>query len=336
MGRYVIRRLLQFVPTVLGTIFLVHYLTAVGIQLTGNPVLAIFGDRQPPESVILFMSRRLGLDDPCLEQPGNPCLGMFWNRLQDIFLHFDFGTNFRQRPVTEIIAGALPHTARLVLIAFLFEVVIGVAAGVLAGLRSGSFWDYLIKISTVLFISVPVFVLGIVVREYVNVGFGNWLRRQDWVPEVISRGVFGATWTSEFPWLSLFIPGLVLGSLSLAVIARLTRTSLLENIRADFVRTARAKGLTGRRVIGVHTLRNSLIPVVTFLGVDLGALLGGSVITEGIFNVPGVGRRIFEAIFTGETTVVIGIVTFLVLVYLVASLVVDILYAVLDPRIRYE
>lgn len=326
---------MQFVPTVLGALFLLHYLTAVAIQLTGNPVRAIFGDRMPPESVLRNLTERLGLGDSCLEQPFNPCFGLFGHRLEAIFLHFDFGTDFNERDVTAIVSTALPQTAKLALIAFVFELIIGIVAGCLAALRSGGCWDNLTKISTVLLIAVPIFVLGVVVRDFVNISFGNWLRDVDGVPNIISRGVFAPTWTPEYPWASLIIPGFVLGALSLATITRLTRTSLLENMRADYVRTGRSKGLTRKRVIGVHALRNSLIPVVTFLGTDIGALMGGAVITEGIFNVPGIGRQVFAAIFTGETTVVIGIVTLLVLVYLFSSLLVDVLYAVLDPRIRY-
>lgn len=336
MGRYVIRRLLQFIPTVLGALFLLHYLTAVAIQLTGNPVRALFGDRMPPESVLQNLTERLGLGDPCLEQPFNPCLSLFVQRLESIFLHFDFGTNFNLRPVTDIVVGAMPFTIRLTVVAILFELIAGIAAGVLAGLRNGGFWDYLLKISTVLVIAVPVIVLGVVVRDFVNIGFGNWLRSIDAVPDIVSRGLFAPTWTPAYPWASLIIPGLVLGALALATTARLTRSSLLENVRADYVRTARAKGLGQSRVVAVHTLRNSLIPVVTVVGTDIGALMGGAVVTEGIFNVPGIGRQVFAAIFTGETTVVIGIVTLLVLVYLMASLIVDVLYAVLDPRIRYD
>jgi peptide/nickel transport system permease protein/oligopeptide transport system permease protein len=141
---------------------------------------------------------------------------------------------------------------------------------------------------------------------------------------------------SEYPWLSLILPGLVLGSFSLAAIARLTRTSLIENLRSDYVRTAKAKGLTTSRTVGIHTLRNSLIPVVTYIGIDIGLLLGGSLITEGIFNVPGVGLLVFQAIQSNDTPVIIGVVTVLTIVFLVSSLVVDILYAALDPRIRYE
>ncbi|WP_326551438.1 ABC transporter permease [Micromonospora sp. NBC_01813] len=336
MGRYVIRRLLQFIPTVLGTMFLLHYVTSLGIQFSGNPVRAIFGDRKPTDAQLAAMTEKLGFGDACLEQPGNPCFGLFIDRLQSIFLHFDFGINLQQEPVTELVSRALPHTLRLVLIAIVFEAVIGILAGVLAGLRNGSFWDYLVKISTVFVISVPIFVLGVVVRQYVGVEFGNVLRGQDWIPEVISRGVFGAGFIADYPTASLIIPGMVLGAVSLATTARLTRTSIMENVRADYVRTAKAKGLTNQRVIGVHTLRNSLIPVITYLGVDIGALMGGAVVTERIFNVRGIGSLVAQAATSGEAPVAIGVVTMLVMVFLLVNLLVDLLYAVLDPRIRYE
>jgi oligopeptide transport system permease protein len=336
VGRYVVRRLLQFIPTVLGAMFLLHYLTSLGIQFSGNPVRALFGDRTPPPQLLENLSARLGLNDPCLDRAGDPCLGLFVERLENVFLNWDLGVNFRLRPVTELIAEALPFTFRLALIAIVFEAVVGITAGVLAGLRNGSFWDYLVKISTVAVIAVPVFVLGFVVREFVGVKFGNVLRGVDWMPDVIAQGVFGAVYKNSYPWASLVIPGMVLGAVSLAAAARLTRTSILENTRADYVRTAKAKGMETKRVVGVHTLRNSLIPVVTFLGVDLGALIGGALITETIFNVPGIGRTVIASARSGEASVVIGGATFLVLVYLVASLVVDIFYAVLDPRIRYD
>jgi len=129
---------------------------------------------------------------------------------------------------------------------------------------------------------------------------------------------------------------MVLGSVSLAYVARLTRASLVENLRADYVRTATAKGLKRGRVVGVHTLRNSLIPVVTYLGVDLGALMGGAIVTESVFNIPGLGGLVFDAIVRQEGTIVVGVATFLVVIYMVTNLLVDLLYAVLDPRIRYE
>ena len=336
MGRYLARRLLQFIPTVLATMFLLHYLTSVGIQFSGNPVRALFGDRTPPESVLENLTERLGLGDPCLQRRGDPCLGLFVDRMEGIFLHWDFGVDFGLRPVTELIAERSPYTAKVVVIAIIFEAVIGITAGVLAGLRKDGFVDQLVKLSTVVFIATPVFVLGFVVREFVGVKFGNVLRGAEWIPDWISHGVFSPGFKREYPWASLVIPGLVLGALSLATVARLTRTSILENNRSDYVRTAKAKGLSTRRVIGVHTLRNSLIPVVTYIGIDLGTLMAGALITETIFNIPGIGSLVVPAARSGEAPVVIGVTTFLILVYLVANLLVDVLYAVLDPRIRYD
>ena len=139
----------------------------------------------------------------------------------------------------------------------------------------------------------------------------------------------------DAPLSELLLPGIVLGSLSVAYVLRLTRTSVAENMRADYVRTATAKGLDRKRVVTVHLLRNSMIPVVTFLGADLGALMGGAIVTEAIFNVRGVGGEIVAAIRIGESATVVSFVTVLVMIYLLANLVVDLLYAVLDPRIRY-
>lgn len=332
MGRYVVRRLLQFLPAVIGTLFLLHYLTTLGIQLTGDPIRALFGERVPPESTLMAMRAYYGLDDPCLSRTGDPCLGMFIDRVAGYF-RGDFGINFNNREVVDLVSERAPTTLRLTLIAIVFEAVVGVLAGVLAGIRKDRFADNLVRISTVLLISVPVFVAGVLLSLFAGVGIRGWL--EGWAPDWLLL-IFRPTFTSEAPWLSLVIPGLALGAFSLATIARLTRTSLIENLRADYVRTARAKGLTGRRVVGVHTLRNSLIPVVTYLGVDLGALMGGAVITEGIFNIPGVGQLVFLSIRNQEAPVVIAVVTLLVLVFLLANLIVDILYAVLDPRIRYD
>lgn len=336
MGRYIVRRLLQFVPTVLGAMFLLHYLTSLGIQLTGNPVRAYFGDRTPSPSLVAAITARLGLDDPCLKSPGNICGTLFIHRLQDIFLNFDFGVNRNRVDVTELIARAYPNTVKLAVMAFVLEVAIGLTAGVLAGLKGGSFWDYAVKISTVLLISFPIFVVGVALRSYVATPLSRNLREVDWIPDFISKGVLSPVYKADYPWASMILPAIVLASLSLATTARLTRTSLMENIRADYVRTAKAKGLKPGRVIGVHTLRNSLIPVVTYLGVDFGALLAGAVITETIFNVPGIGRLVTTGARQGEASVVVGVVTLLVLIFLIANLVVDLLYAVLDPRIRYD
>lgn len=334
MGRYLARRLLQFIPVALGALFLLHYLSILSIQFTGDPVRALFGENAPPEDVLAQMRVAFGLDNPCLEQTGNPCLGMFVDRLGN-YATGDFGINFRGRPITELVGERFAVTLRLTFIAILFETVVGIALGVWAGLRKDKLADFGVRFVTTLLISVPVFVFAVLTQVFVALAIGGWVKDQPWAPEWL-KAVFTPIYLPDWPWMSLVIPGVVLGMFSLAAISRLTRTSLIENLRADYVRTARAKGLAQRRIIGVHTLRNSLIPVVTYIGIDLGTLMGGAIVTESIFNVPGVGSLVVLSVRQQDSTVVVAVVTMLVLVFLIASLLVDVLYAVLDPRIRYE
>jgi peptide/nickel transport system permease protein/oligopeptide transport system permease protein len=307
MGRYLIRRVLQIVPVFVGTTFIIF---ALVFAIPGDPIRALAGERPLAESTYQQLRDRYNLDDPLLVQYGKYMAGLAQG---------DFGSDFRGREVTDIMAQRFPVTIRLTLFAFAFELVLGLLAGVMAGLRRGSLADNLVLVTTVAVVSIPVFVLGFTAQILIGVKLG-------WLP---IAGLYQG-------WTSYLLPGMVLGALSLAYVARLTRTSLVENLRADYVRTATAKGMPGRRVVGVHALRNSLIPVVTFLGVDLGALMGGAIVTEGIFNLPGVGQQVFLSIQQQESTVVVGIVTALVLVFILANLLVDVLYAVLDPRIRYD
>ncbi len=205
----------------------------------------------------------------------------------------------------------------------------GLLAGILAGIRKKSFFDNLVLVTTTAVVSIPVFVLGFG-AQYL---FG--FRLSEFTKDKLGFELFPIAGIQS-GFKGFLLPGFVLAALSLAYIARLTRTSLVENLRNDYVRTARAKGLTPTSIVGKHTLRNSLIPVITFLGADLGQLLSGAVVTEGIFNIPGLGRAVFDAIRTQEGAVVVGIVTLFVFVYIFFNLVVDVLYAALDPRIRYE
>lgn len=334
MTRYFVRRLAQFVPTLFGAMFLLHYVTSLSIQLTGNPVRALFGDRTPTQAQLDAMTHAMNLDDPCLRRVGDLCIGLFFDRLGRM-AHGDFGMDLRYRPVTEIIGDAMPYTVSLAAIAFLVEAVIGVGIGVLAGRRADGLLDYGVRVTTVLLVSIPVFVLGYAAQLVFGVLLGRPLRESAWAPDWLGA-VFSPAFKPDHPFASMLMPGVVLGVVGLAATARLTRTNLMENLRADYVRTARAKGLTPNRVVWVHAVRNSLIPVVTNLGLTLGVLLGGAVIVESIFNVPGVGREIQRALFHGEPSVVLGTVTILVLVYLVLNLIVDVLYGVIDPRISHE
>lgn len=307
MGRYLIRRVLQFIPVFFGATFLIY---ALVFAMPGDPIRALGGERAMAPSVVEALRNQYNLDDPLLTQYFKYITGVFQG---------DFGTDFRSRPVWDQMVDRIPVTFRLAMAAFGFEVVIGVLAGIVAGVRQKGFLDTLVLVSTLVVIAIPIFVLGFLAQLVIGVEFG-------WLPVAGLRQ--GA--------ISYLLPALVLGSVSLAYIARLTRASLVENLRSDYVRTARAKGLSQRRVVGIHTMRNSMIPVVTYLGVDLGALMGGAIITETIFNIPGLGRAVFEGVQRQEGTVVVGITTFLVIIYMFSSLFVDVLYAVLDPRIRYE
>ncbi|MGH8933804.1 MAG: ABC transporter permease [Egibacteraceae bacterium] len=307
MRRYAGRRLLQLVPVFFGATFLIY---AMMFALPGDPILALFGERPIPESAISILRDRYHLDDPLPVQYGKYIGGV---------LRGDLGEDFRGRQVVEIVAERFPVTLRLAGIAFVFELALGLVAGLVAALRRGSFLDSLVLVSTTAVISIPVFVLGYTAQLVVGVELG-------WLPVAGIRA----------GWPSYVMPGMMLGATSLAYVARLVRASLVENLRADYIRTAMAKGLSRRRVVGRHALRNSLIPVVTFLGADLGTLMGGAIITEGVFNVPGIGRAIFDAVAQQENPVVVGIVTLLVIVFMVSSLIVDLCYALLDPRIRYD
>jgi oligopeptide transport system permease protein len=307
MGRYIARRLLQSIPVFFGATFIVFTMV---YALPGDPIRALNGERPISESAQAALREQYNLDDPLVVQYAKYIGGLAQG---------DFGETFRGRAVSEILAEKFPITARLALLAFAFELILGLIAGVLAGLRRGSFMDNLVLVSTTVVVAIPVFVLGFVAQLVLGVE----LR---WFP---IAGILDG-------WYSYFLPAMVLGSLSLVYIARLTRTSLVETLKSDYIRTAEAKGLSRSRVVGRHALRNSLIPVATFLAVDLGALMGGAIITEGIFNIPGIGREVFLAIRGQEGAVVVGIVTAGIMIFILMNLVVDILYGVLDPRIRLE
>jgi oligopeptide transport system permease protein len=306
VGRYVVRRLLQIVPVFAGATLLIFLM----VNVMGDPVAGLCGERQCDPATAARLKQEFGLDQPLWQQyltyMGNVLTG-------------DFGTAFNGQEVTELMGTSFPVTLRLTIVAILFEIVIGVTLGVVTGLSRGRPVDTGVLLVTLMVISVPTFVTGLLLQLLLGVEWG-WIK-----PSVSPQARFG----------ELIVPGLVLASVSLAYVTRLTRTSIAENARADYVRTAVAKGLPRRRVIVQHLLRNSLIPVVTFIGADIGFLMGGAIVTERIFNIHGVGYQLYQGILRQNTQTVVGFVTVLVLVFLIANLLVDLLYAVLDPRIRY-
>ncbi|NEE01294.1 ABC transporter permease [Phytoactinopolyspora halotolerans] len=307
MGRYIARRLLMTIPVLIGATLLIF---TIVYALPGDPVRALAGDRPLTPAAQAAIRDEYNLNDPLLIQYLKYLGGL---------LQGDLGQDFSGRPVSETITQRLPITVRLAVLAVVIEVIIGVIAGVLAGIRRNSYMDNLVLVSTTLVVSIPVFVLAFLAQYVFGLRFG-------WFPIAgLSEG-----------FRSYILPAFVLAALSLAYVARLTRTSIAENLRQDYVRTAKAKGLKPSVVVGKHTLRNSLIPVVTFVGADLASLMAGAIVTETVFNIPGLGRAVFESVQRQEGFVIVGIVTVFVFFYITFNLVVDILYAVIDPRIRYD
>jgi oligopeptide transport system permease protein len=304
--RVLITRLLQLVPVFLGATFL---LFAMVYLLPGDPIAALGGGKKLAPNVEANLRRQYHLDQPFAMQ--------YWYYLKGIFT-FDFGTSYSGRPVADMLAEKFPVTARLALLAGAVELIGGVALGTVSGLRKGRWFDSTVLFASLVVIAIPIFVIGLVAQFVLGV---QW-------------GIAPVTVGSDASWGRLFVPGTVLGLVSLAYVVRLTRDSVSETADAEYVRTATAKGLSRGRVVVVHILRNSLIPVITFVGADIGALMGGAVVTEGIFNINGVGNAIYQGVIRGESGTVVSFVTVIIVVYLFANLVVDLLYALLDPRIR--
>lgn len=308
MGRYTLRRLLQLIPVLIGTTFIIHFLVW---QLPGDPFAGRCGQRPCSEAFIARMTEQFHLDEPFYVQ-----YFIFLGKM----LTGDFGLSFNQVPVINLIEDAYPNTLKLALVALAIEAVIGIGAGVLTGLKRGGFLDNLVLVSSLFLMALPIVVVAFFMKFFFWAQLG-------WIEPNVS---------TEVRWSELIVPGFVLATTSMAFIARLMRANIAENSSADFVKTAKAKGLDSSRVVGVHLLRNSLIPVVTFIGLDLGNLMAGAIVTEGIFNINGVGLTIFRALTRQDATIVVPLATMLVLVYLFMNLLVDLLYGLLDPRIRYE
>ncbi len=307
MTGYILRRVLQALPVFFGTTLLIYFMV---FAMPGDPIVALFGDKGVNPAIAAQLRAQYHLDQPFIIQYLIYIGGIFRG---------DFGTSFSGQPVGNILAQTFPVTLRLSLIAIIIEMIVGVAIGLFSGLRKGKLFDASSLVVSLLLISTPVFVIAFVCQYFFAIQLG-------WARPTVS----GAAEIQE-----LILPGIVLASIGVAYIIRLTRGSVIDTMGQDFVRTAYGKGLTRSRVVRVHVLRNSLIPVVTYLSIDFGVLLVGATVTEGIFNVPGVGRTLYQAIIRGEGPTVVSFVTVMVLIYLVVNLLTDLLYAVLDPRIRY-
>ncbi|MGX5680109.1 ABC transporter permease [Schumannella luteola] len=308
MAKVIGGRVLELVIVFFGVTFVIY---AMVFALPGDPIRALAGERPIGESTIATLRAAYHLDDPLIVQ--------YFRYLGGLFVG-DFGTDFSGRPVGAQILRAWPVTLVLALSAWAIEIVVGLGLGLVAALKRNTWIDRTILVTTILATAIPVFVVGVSAQLLFGVRWG-----------ILPVAGDKAGWPVAF-----ILPAAVIALYGLAVVSRLMRSSVIDNLGMDYVRTARAKGLSRRRVVGVHVLRNSAIPAVTFLATDLGYLLGGAVVVEGIFNLPGIGNLLFGAIRSHEGPTVVGISTALILVFLVTSVLVDLLHAALDPRIRHD
>jgi peptide/nickel transport system permease protein len=320
VGGYIVRRILQFIPVFLGVTILLFTLRAV---VPGDPVRMIAGEKALPEETMRQIIAVNHLDEPLPVQYGH--------YMADL-LQGDLGHSYqRGLEVTDIFAEKFPYTARLALCAIIIEIIIGISAGIISAVKRYSFADVLVTLATSMLVSVPVFWLGMLFQML----FGIWLKNV--TGGAVSLPISGAGGPiSDYPtWMHYILPSITLASVSLAFTARIMRSQLLEVMNADYIRTALAKGLSRRAVIFKHALKNAMIPVVTFIGIDFGTMMAGAILTESVFSWPGIGREIYLAIIQRDWPVVMGGVILVVIAVMLINLIIDISYALLDPRIRY-
>jgi peptide/nickel transport system permease protein len=336
MGRYIAKRLLNLLPVVLGITLLVFAFLHL---IPGDPAITMLGDRATPQQVEA-LRERMGLNQPLPLQ--------YFKFLWDL-IRLDFGTSIITGvPIAEEIRIRWPATFELSVAAMLVASILGIPAGVLAAVRKNSFVDNLTMSGSLLGVSLPVYWLGLLLIYFFAVNL-NWLPPSGRLSidagfsfkAITGFYVLDALLQLDFKALQdvlvhLILPALTLGTIPLAILARITRSAMLEVLSQDYIRTARAKGLLERWVIFKHALKNALLPVVTIIGLQFGTLLGGAILTETIFSWPGIGSWIYEGILNRDYPVVQGGVVFVAVAFVLINLIVDLSYAFLDPRIQYQ
>lgn len=314
MLRFTVSRIGQMALTVL---IVLTFIFVVVTVLPGDPARALFGFAQPPQRFLDAIVQQFHLDEPLWVQ--------YLLYLRDLATG-DLGRSFPVDPfgdptsgplVSSVIAAAVPVSGRILLGALLAQMVIGIGAGVLAALRPWSRSSTAVYAGALLLVSIPVLVAAYVTRGYLALGAG-------WFPVA---GVHAG-------WTSYVLPSISLAALSIGYVALLTRFELLDVMREPFIKAARARGLSDRRVVGVHALRASLVPVITFIAANVGQLLTGLIIVEGVFGIPGIGGQVFAAIQERDRALLVGLVTVIAVAVIVVNTIADLLYAVIDPRIR--
>jgi oligopeptide transport system permease protein len=304
--RYLIRRILIAFPVLIGTTLLIY---AMAFALPGDPIRRLAGMHVISESTHREITQRYHLDDPFVVQ--------YYEYLKGI-AHGDLGETFTGQDVSSIVGERFPVTLKLTLGAFAVEIVLGLIAAFVAALRRATFIDSFVLVSTLVLITIPVFVLAFLAQLMIGV-------KLKWLP------VAGV----QHGWLGYVLPWLVLGVGSAAAVGRIARSNLLDNLNSEQIKAATARGLPRRRVLGAHVLKNALVPIVTILGLDLAALMGGAPVTETIFNLPGLGQMLILGVRTENGPIVVGLVTLAAMIFIFTNLFVDLLCAYIDPRIRY-
>jgi ABC-type dipeptide/oligopeptide/nickel transport system permease component len=308
MGYYIFKRILQLIPVIIGVTLILFILLYL---IPEDPARLILQKGATPEA-LANLRAKLGIDKPIYIQ--------YWRYIKNLFSG-DLGISYRyQRSVNSILAEHYPYSIKLAIASIVIEIIVGIFAGIISAVKKYSFWDVLVTISTTILVCVPVYWLGMILQVTFGLKLG-------WLP----MSGFGDGSIRYY-----ILPAVALASVSTAFVARMMRSTMLESLSNDYITTAYAKGLSQFKVVGKHALKNALIPVVTLIGLDLGALMGGAILTETVFNWPGVGRTVYLAILQRDAPVVIGGTIVLVGIFVIMNLIVDILYAWLDPRIRFE
>lgn len=337
MIKYIARRVLQFIPVFLGVTLILFILQNV---VPGDPIKLIAGEKKLDEVTENNIRAAHGLIETdedgniVYDENGDTIETPMWKRYVVYLtglLKGDLGTSYqRGTSVSSIIMQKYPYTIRLAVVAIIIEAVVGIGAGIISAVKRYSFWDVFVTLVTSLFVAMPAFWFGMLLQLI----FGVWL--PDITGGAISLPISGVAGPlARYPdWMYYILPACTLAAVSTAYTARIMRSQLLDVMNQDYIRTAKAKGLSRGQIIRKHALKNALIPVVTYIGMDFGSMLAGAILTETVFSWPGIGRETYIAITQRDWPIVMGTVTVIVIVVMVINLIVDVSYAFLDPRIR--
>ncbi|HIR91694.1 MAG TPA: ABC transporter permease [Candidatus Limicola stercorigallinarum] len=337
MGKYILKRVLQFIPVFIGVTIILFAMKAI---VPGDPISMITGGRSVPEQTRLQLEVENNMiygnekGQPIYDENGDTIPVPIWEqylRYMNDLLHGDLGTSYsKKREVTDILSEKYPYTIKLAACAICLEAIMGIGAGLISAVKRYSFWDIMVTLITSVLVAVPAFWLGMLLQLI----FGIWLK--DLTGGAFALPISGAGGPNSpyQDWMHYILPAFTLAAVSTAYTARIMRSQLLDVLNQDYIRTAKAKGLSRRSIIVHHALKNALIPVVTYIGIDFGAMLAGAILTETVFNWPGVGSEIYRAISSRDWPLVMGGVTVIIVVVMIINLLVDVSYAFLDPRIR--